>query len=112
MSYNRDVLPILASKCFACHGTDAAQRKAKLRLDDPEVSYAERDGVRAIVPGKVDDSALVARIFSADEDEVMPPAKEEKQLTEHEKEILKKWIRQGAVWPESVRMVRPQDWAE
>ncbi len=44
VSYNREVLPLLASKCLACHGTDAAKRKAKLRLDDREVAHAERDG--------------------------------------------------------------------
>ena len=55
VGYNRDVLPILASKCFACHGADAAKRKAKLRLDAQEVAYAGRDGVRAVVPGKLEE---------------------------------------------------------
>ena len=96
VAYNRDVLPILANKCFACHGTDAAKRKAKLRLDVKEVAYAERDGVRAIVPGMVEESELIARILSSDEEEVMPPSKEEKPLTLREKELLWRWIAEGA----------------
>ena len=73
LSYNREVLPILASKCLACHGTDAAKREAKLRLDEQESAYADRDGIRVVVPGKPGDSELVRRILSHDEDEVMPP---------------------------------------
>ena len=96
VSYNREVLPLLASKCLACHGTDAAKRKAKLRLDEKEVAYAERDGIRVVVPGKPGDSELVRRIFSKDEEEVMPPPGEGKALTESEKELLKQWIREGA----------------
>ena len=96
VSYNREVLPILASKCLACHGTDAAQRKAKLRLDEREGAYADRDGIRVVVPGKPGDSELVRRILSHDEDEVMPPPGEGVSLTKGEKEILQQWIREGA----------------
>ena len=108
VGYNKDVLPILASKCFACHGVDAAKRKAKLRLDDREVAYAERDGVRAIVPGKLEESELMARIFSDDEDEVMPPPDEEKPLTAEEKEVLKKWISEGAKYEKHWAFQTPQ----
>ena len=95
VSYNREVLPLLASKCLACHGTDAAKRKAKLRLDEKEVAYAERDGVRAIVAGNPEESELIRRIFSKDGEEVMPPPGEGKALTESEKELLKQWISEG-----------------
>ena len=67
VSYNREVLPILASKCLACHGTDSAKRKAKLRLDERGAAYAERDGIRAVVPGDPEESELVRRILSHDE---------------------------------------------
>ena len=88
VSFNRDVLPILAGKCFACHGVDHAKRKADLRLDEKASAYVERDGVRAVVPGQPEASELVARIFSADVDEVMPP-RDEVGLTEAEKATLR-----------------------
>ncbi len=106
--YNRDVLPILAGKCFACHGTDQAKRKAKLRLDVPEVAFAERDGVRAIVPGDLEESALIGRIFSTDEDEVMPPADEEKPLTVKEQAVLKQWIAEGAKFEKHWAFLEPK----
>src|SRR5207302_2624158 len=70
IGFNRDVRPILADHCFACHGPDKAKRKAKLRLDE-RTSALEK---RAIVPGKPDESELVARIFSTDAEVRMPPA--------------------------------------
>ena len=96
VSYNREVLPILASKCLACHGTDAATRKAELRLDEREDAYVDRDGIRAVVPGKPGESELVRRILSQDEDEIMPPPGEGVSLSKREKEILQQWIREGA----------------
>ncbi len=95
VSYNKDVLPILAGKCFACHDADEAERKAGLRLDDSKVAYAERNGVRAIVPGKVNESALITRIFASD-DEVMPPQSAKNPLTRQEKSTLRQWIEEGA----------------
>jgi hypothetical protein len=94
--FNRDVRPILSDNCFACHGQDAKKRKAKLRLDQSEGALAERDGVRAIVPGDLEQSELWARINEKDEDEVMPPPKSHKVLTVAEKNVLKRWIEQGA----------------
>jgi hypothetical protein len=90
--YSRDVRPILAEHCFACHGTDSAARKGKLRLDVQDVAVARR----AIVPGKPDESKLVARVFSADPAAVMPPPKAKKPLTGQEKDTLKRWIAAGA----------------
>src|SRR5215813_5980693 len=72
--YSRDVRPILAKHCFACHGPDSAARKAKLRLDVRDVAVAKE----AIVPGKPEESNLVARVFSADPGELMPPPKAKK----------------------------------
>src|SRR4051794_20244394 len=69
IGYNRDIRPLLADNCFACHGPDKNNRKAKLRLDDRDVAVTKK----AIVPGQPDKSELVARIFSAEETEVMPP---------------------------------------
>ena len=90
--FNRDVRPILSENCYACHGPDKNQRKAKLRLDVREVAL-ERE---AIVPGKPDQSKLVERIFTDDSDDVMPPPKSGKKLTQRQKETLKQWIAAGA----------------
>src|SRR5262245_32304596 len=92
LEYNRDVRPILAENCFACHGPDSAARKADLRLDKRDVAI-EHD---AIVPGKPADSALVERINSGDADEMMPPPTTKKKLTAAQKERLKQWIAEGA----------------
>ncbi len=96
VEYNREVLPILTAKCLACHGPDTSQQKADLRLDEPGEAYRERDGLHAIVPGEPNQSELVHRIFSKDDKEVMPPPGEGTALTDAEKEILQKWIIEGA----------------
>lgn len=92
IEYNRDVRPILADNCFACHGPDSAARKADLRIDNREDAIKSE----AIVPGKPDKSPLVERIFSTEKSELMPPAKTNKKLTAAQKEILKQWIAEGA----------------
>ena len=81
LSFNRDIRPILSSKCFACHGFDAKKRQAELRLDTPEGATAEHDGVRAIVPGDLAKSELWRRMTSTDDDEMMPPPASKKTLT-------------------------------
>src|SRR5213080_1814135 len=81
LSFNRDIRPVLSSKCFACHGFDAKKRQADLRLDTPDGAMAEHDGVRAIVPGDLAKSELWRRVASTDEDEMMPPPTSNKKLT-------------------------------
>src|SRR5437762_9375059 len=97
LRYNRDIRPIISENCFPCHGTDSAARKANLRLDRFEDAIAPRkDSDPAIVPLKPESSALVRRIFATDPDDVMPPPKTHKKLQPEQKEILKKWIAEGA----------------
>ncbi len=92
VEFNRDVRPILSDNCFLCHGPDKDRRKADLRLDlRDEALRAE-----VIVPGKPDESELVARILSTDPDEMMPPPKSTKRLDARQKEVLKRWVEQGA----------------
>src|SRR5205823_3598381 len=73
VDFNRDVRPILAKNCFACHGPDQGQRASSLRFDQRDSAVKERRRGAAIVPGNPDKSALVARITAADEAERMPP---------------------------------------
>jgi hypothetical protein len=99
VDYNRDVLPILSNKCYACHGPDTAARKGKLRLDLAEsATKAGRTGAIPIVPGKSAQSEVIRRIHSNDDEERMPPRKGGKPLTDAEKSILKRWIDQGAAY--------------
>lgn len=94
VSFNFDIQPILASKCFACHGPDANKRKGDLRLDLREAALA--GGV--IVPGDPDASVLMERILTDDEDEVMPPPSRHAPVTEQEAANLRRWIAEGAVY--------------
>src|SRR5947209_745897 len=91
VEYNRDVRPILAENCFACHGPDSAARKAGLRLDRRDDAIE----AKAIVPGDSKGSVVVERVFTADPMEMMPPPKSHKKLTAAQKETLKKWVEQG-----------------
>jgi hypothetical protein len=96
-SFSREIRPILSDRCFRCHGPDENHRKGGLRLDLPDEASRElKSGRRAIVPGRVDQSHLVARLFSEDPDEVMPPPETKKPLTSEQKDLLKRWVASGA----------------
>ena len=96
IDFNREVRPILSQHCFACHGPDAHDRKAGLRLDEREAALALRDGVRAIDLERPEDSEVLLRVFSEDADDVMPPPQSHKALSAAEKATLKQWIEEGA----------------
>ncbi len=107
VAYNRDVRPILSENCFPCHGTDSAARKANLRLDHFETATNKLDdGVFAIVPGKPAQSEMIRRISATDDDQ-MPPAKVNKVLKPEEKELLKKWIAEGAPYEPHWSFIAP-----
>ena len=96
-SYSLDVAPILAAKCFTCHGPDESSRKAGLRLDRREDALRAEEGLSAaIVPGAPDESELLRRVLSTDEDERMPPADGHEALTTQEVATLRAWIEAGA----------------
>jgi len=78
VDFRREILPILSSNCFLCHGPDSQTRKADLRLDAKESALRKKEPV--IVPGKSGESELVRRVMSTDADEVMPPLKSGKAL--------------------------------
>lgn len=109
IEYNRDVRPILSDKCFKCHGFDPNTRKAKLRLDVREEALKPaKSGELPIVPGKPETSAIIARIESTDEDEVMPPVKDHAPLKTAEIAILKQWITEGAEYQAHWAFVPPK----
>ena len=96
VDFQRQVRPILAAKCFACHGRDAEHREGGLRLDEREAALkGGESGTAAIVPGKSDESELVRRIFATDDTERMPPPESKKELSASERETLKRWIAAG-----------------
>ena len=95
--FNRDVRPILSDNCFACHGPDTKKVKGGLRLDLREQAIKPaKSGEIAIIPGQAERSELIARIFATDPDDVMPPPDSHKTLTSGQKELLRRWIAQGA----------------
>ena len=92
-----------SANCFACHGPDSASRKAGLRID------RQKDVIEAgaIAPGKPEESELIKRIFSADPEEVMPPAKSHKTLTAAQKDLLKRWVASGAEYQPHWSLIAP-----
>jgi hypothetical protein len=97
LDFGRQIRPILANKCLACHGPDAAERKAGLRLDQRDAALAiAESGEKAIVPGQPGQSELIRRINSPDADLRMPPAETKKTLSADEKALLARWIAEGA----------------
>src|SRR5947207_6487992 len=101
LDFNQDVQPILASRCFSCHGPDPEMRKAGLRLDLAEWAMKKREGHRdAIVPGHPEKSELVKRIESKDPKYLMPQVVhgDAKPMRTEEIATLREWIKQGAVY--------------
>ena len=83
VDFNFDVRPILSDKCYFCHGPDAENRKAKLRLDTAQGAYrALKDGGYAVKPGSLKSSAVYHRITDIDPDEMMPPPEAKNPLGE------------------------------
>ncbi|MES2599116.1 MAG: PSD1 and planctomycete cytochrome C domain-containing protein [Verrucomicrobiota bacterium] len=109
VQFNRDVRPILSENCFACHGFDPKHREGGLRLDTFDGATEDRDGARGIVPGDLARSDAWQRILSDDKDEVMPPPKSHKApLTAAQREVLKKWIEQGAKYERHWSFIPPK----
>ncbi|MBA2113310.1 DUF1553 domain-containing protein [Bremerella alba] len=114
VDFARDVQPILAQHCYACHGPDAATRKADLRLDQRESALDQ------IAPGHSDASELYRRLVASDPDVRMPPPNEQHQPSLEEIATLKRWIEAGAQWQElwslqpiarpDVPVVKDRDW--
>lgn len=100
--FDRDVRPILADKCYFCHGPDAEHRQADLRLD------LEEEAREAVGAGDPQSSELILRILASDPAEIMPPPDAHKELSNQEIEVLTDWVRQGAVWSKHWAFEAPQ----
>jgi mono/diheme cytochrome c family protein len=108
VDFTRDVRPILADKCFHCHGPDPESRQADLRLDLWESTNDLLGAVEEVVPGEPEESELVARITADDVDVRMPPVDSGKTLSPEQIETLKHWIAQGAEFKPHWAFVPPQ----
>src|SRR5436190_14541901 len=96
VDFTKDIQPILKTACYQCHGPN--KQKGKLRLDAKTLALNGGKSGKAIVPGHSDQSAVLARITSHDDDERMPQDRD--PLTAEQIATIKKWIDQGASWPD------------
>lgn len=98
VSFNRDIRPIMADTCFRCHGPDKSSRMANLRLDlREEALKPNRRGLAPIVPGDPESSHIIQRVFSEGAS-VMPPKSAHKELSARQKDTLRRWVAEGAVY--------------
>jgi hypothetical protein len=98
VKFNRDIRPIMSDTCFRCHGPDKRSRMAGMRLDlREEALKPTRSGVTPIVPGDPDKSAIIQRIFATNA-KIMPPKYAHKELTAAQKDTIRRWVVEGAVY--------------
>jgi len=107
VDFNRDVRPILSDHCFECHGPDAEQRQAELRLDSRVGLFRKSVEHQNVVPGDSTKSELFRRITTADSDERMPPSDSGRKLTATQISTIKQWIESGAEWQQHWSFVTP-----
>lgn len=108
IEFNRDIRPILSEKCLHCHGPDVSTREADLRLDDPENVFQPRDGYQIIDRQHPDQSELLQRLLTSDDSLKMPPLDSGKELTHQEIDLLKRWIKAGAVYQQHWSFIPPR----
>ncbi|MBX2850841.1 MAG: PSD1 and planctomycete cytochrome C domain-containing protein [Phycisphaeraceae bacterium] len=102
VSFNRDIRPILTENCYACHGPDAHEAKADVQLHSAKLAHDDF----VIVPGEPAESEAWLRII--DEEDPMPPKKSHKVLTAEQKDLVKRWIEQGAEYEEHWAYITPE----
>jgi len=111
VDFNNHIRPILSDRCFKCHGPDAKQRQANLRLDIADSAFAalkESPGSFALVPGDPLHSQVFLRISSTDTSEQMPPPSSNVSLSDYEIKLIEKWIKQGAEYKPHWAFLAPQ----
>ena len=101
VDFESQIKPLLSDRCFTCHGPDEKTRKADLRLYSQEGAMAKLDdNLAVIMPGKPEASELYNRLITKDADELMPPPESNLALSDKEKELIRRWIVEGAEWKE------------
>src|SRR5688572_23251801 len=112
VDFNFHIRPILSDRCFKCHGPDANQRKADLRLDtEAGLFQALREDKRSnvVVPGNSKASELYRRLMAEDTSQVMPPPLSDLSVTDREKKLIRKWIDQGARYQKHWAFISPEN---
>ena len=108
VEFNRDIRPILSDKCYSCHGPGVANRQTKLRFDTESAAKQDLGGRFAIVPGDLEKSVIISRITAANPAMRMPPVRSVYKLSDHEIELIQRWIQQGAVWQKHWSFIPPK----
>jgi mono/diheme cytochrome c family protein len=109
VSFNQTIQPILSENCYACHGPDPGARKAGLRLDREEFAFVSHEKYGpAIIRGNPDKSPLVRRIESNDPKERMPPPEAHRTLKPEQVALLRRWVKEGAVYEAHWSFIAPQ----
>jgi hypothetical protein len=109
IDFNQDIRPMLSAKCFNCHGPHADARKAGLRLDTKAGLFGNaRSGRPIVMPGNVEDSVLVQRLFAVDPDDRMPPADALHQLSTSDRALIQAWVNVGAPWSKHWSFIKPK----
>jgi Protein of unknown function (DUF1553)/Protein of unknown function (DUF1549)/Planctomycete cytochrome C len=103
--FSRDVRPILNQSCMPCHG-GVRQKNGISFLFREEALGTGKSGKRTIVPGKPEESELIARVTSSDPDTRMPY--HAPPLSAQQIELLRRWIKQGAKWEDHWAFIAPQ----
>ncbi|HEV3121459.1 MAG TPA: DUF1549 domain-containing protein, partial [Isosphaeraceae bacterium] len=101
VDFARDIRPIFAHSCFACHGPEI--HKSGLRLDHKQSAFTGGDSGPAFEPGKSAESLLIEYVAGLDPDTVMPPKGKGDRLTPEQVSLLRAWIDQGARWPDDTQ---------
>ena len=94
VDFESQIKPLLSDRCFACHGPDENARKADLHL------YSREGAMQVITQGNPSESELFKRLVTTDPDDLMPPPDSNLSLTAEEKDLIRRWIAEGAEWKE------------
>lgn len=105
VDFARQILPILSDKCFVCHGPDA-RKKNILRLDSLQGATRDLGGYRAIDPADPAQSVLPTRIH--DSVDPMPPKDSGKKLSDHQRELISRWVAEGGNYAKHWAFIPPR----